>query len=177
MAHPAQQKFCEKVKELFPQYFKNVSALDVGSLDINGNNRYLFEDSTYLGLDLDEGPNVDIVSLAHEFDHKEGFDTIISTEALEHDKYWKLSLENLCRLLKPGGLLVFTCATTGRAEHGTEDHNSWASPFSHIQFDNYYQNLTPKDILSALNTTYFEFFYIQVDDAICDLYFYGKKKT
>ena len=49
MAHLNQQKFCKKVKEIFPNYFKNVSVCDIGSLDINGSNHYLFEDYEYIG--------------------------------------------------------------------------------------------------------------------------------
>ena len=44
MAHERQQEFCKKVKDIFPEYFKGVNVCDVGSLDINGNNHYLFED-------------------------------------------------------------------------------------------------------------------------------------
>ena len=52
MAHVAQQEFFKKVKEQFPERFKNCSVLDIGSLDLNGNNRYLFEDYTYIGVDV-----------------------------------------------------------------------------------------------------------------------------
>ena len=39
--------------------FKNKKVLDIGSLDINGSNRFLFEDCNYLGIDVGEGKNVD----------------------------------------------------------------------------------------------------------------------
>jgi hypothetical protein len=44
MAHQAQQDFCNSVRQLFPDHFRGKTVLDVGSLDINGNNRYLFTD-------------------------------------------------------------------------------------------------------------------------------------
>lgn len=90
MAHPQQKEFCLKVKSLFPECFDNVNVLDVGSLDINGNNQYLFTNANYLGLDIGPGPNVDIIKPVHIFAYQlqyhEYFDVIISTEMLEHDR-------------------------------------------------------------------------------------------
>ena len=50
MAHTNQILYCESVKAKYPQFFKGVKVLDIGSLDINGSNRYLFENSDYLGM-------------------------------------------------------------------------------------------------------------------------------
>lgn len=177
MAHPAQQQFCENIITLFPEHFRRVNALDVGSLDINGNNRYLFcEESSVIGLDMGPGPNVDVVSLAHEYDPIMRFDTIISTECFEHDMYWKESIANCIRLLKPDGLFIFTCALEGRAEHGTENNNPWASPHSHLEFNNYYHNLTAKEVLDNIDIGAFRLFYFEERTDIFDLYFYGKKR-
>jgi hypothetical protein len=60
VAHPEQQEYCKSVRNKFPEYFKNVLILDIGSLDINGNNRYLFDSSSvYIGVDVALGQNVD----------------------------------------------------------------------------------------------------------------------
>ena len=42
--HEQARKFTLVVKEKFPEYFSNKNVLDVGSGDINGNNRFLFTD-------------------------------------------------------------------------------------------------------------------------------------
>ena len=133
MAHPEQRAFCERVKTLpWKQYpscsvppardgrsrWENRRVLDVGSLDINGNNRFLFKGGTYTGIDVGEGRNVDVVTLAHEYD-AQPYDVIISTECFEHDAHYAKSIRNIVRLLTSGGLFLFTCATTGRPEHGT----------------------------------------------------------
>ena len=55
MAHIEQIIFCIKVKNMFPSYFKNIDVLDVGSLDLNGSNRYLFENCRYTGIDIGPG--------------------------------------------------------------------------------------------------------------------------
>ena len=44
MAHPQQVSFLNLVKQKFPEKFKNCNVVDIGSLDINGNTRFLFED-------------------------------------------------------------------------------------------------------------------------------------
>jgi SAM-dependent methyltransferase len=116
-------------------------------LDINGNNRYLFEDCHYLGVDLGEGENVDIVSPAHQVKFPdESFEVIISTECFEHDQFYVKTLWNAVRMLKRGGLLLFTCATTGRPEHGTTRTSPKDSPFT----NDYYRNITEDDVKNAL---------------------------
>ena len=98
MAHGQQVEFCTKVKNLFPDFFVNKNVLDCGSQDINGNNRYLFENCQYLGIDLGKGPNVDVVCPMSEFKSEEGYHTIISTEAFEHDKDFESCIRNVVDL-------------------------------------------------------------------------------
>jgi hypothetical protein len=124
MAHPQQQEYCLKVKALFPEYFNNVRVCDIGSLNINGDNHYLFENYTYIGVDIGKGKNVNIISKGHEYKPVDGekYDTVITTECLEHDKFWMETLQNITRnLVRSGGLFIMTCATTGRIEHGTKN--------------------------------------------------------
>ena len=143
MAHTEQIDFCTSVKALYPNHFKGVKVLDIGSLDINGNNRYLFEDCfSYTGIDIGEGKNVDIVCSGHEFKSDSQFDVIISTECFEHDKHYAETLRNAYNLLKSGGLLLFSCAAPGRPEHGTTRTSPKDSPFT----TDYYKNLSDIDI-------------------------------
>lgn len=177
MAHFNQQQFCLKVKAQLPQHFIG-SALDVGSLDINGNNRHLFS-GTYIGLDVGAGPNVDVISFAHRYKApSEAFDCIISTETFEHDPFFADSIRNIIRMLKPGGLFLFTCATNGREEHGTRrtspDNTSSALL---ILAGDYYKNIGPED-LSAIPGFFdaFEPWQYETNMETCDLYFWGIKK-
>ena len=87
---------------------KNNNVLDAGSLNVNGDNKYLFSDCDYTGVDVGPGPNVDVVSLVHEIDMSNNYDTIISTEMFEHDMYYEKSIKNIMRMLKIGGLFLFT---------------------------------------------------------------------
>ncbi len=176
MAHIQQIEYCSRIRDKFPERFNNAFVLDIGSLDINGNNRYLFTNPTYIGIDIGEGNNVDFVCKGHEYKSSMPFDVIVSTECFEHDQHWKETLQNAFNLLAPDGLLLFTCATTGRAEHGTtRSGTAWASPFSHVEFNEYYKNLTVEDIRSALDLTLFKDYEFEINTDSHDLYFYGIK--
>jgi hypothetical protein len=172
---------CLDVKERFPQFFKGCSVLDVGSLDINGANRYLFDSCTYAGIDVAAGKNVDIVSVFHEFTPP-GFiyDTIISTECLEHDKFWRKSLVHMVDLIRPRGFLLVTCATHGREEHGTNRSKPHHSPLTVARGDDwgdYYQNLDEGNIREVLDVNkIFSQYGFEIDNTHHDLLFWGIKR-
>lgn len=177
MAHPEQAEFVKSIRDTFPEKFKGVRVLDIGSLDINGNNRFAFEDCEYIGIDIGMGRNVDIVSRGHEFKDDKGFDVVISTECFEHDEFWKLTIENAIKLTKPNGIFLFTCATTGRYEHGTRRTSPQDSPFTSQIENDYYMNLTENDIRSAIDMdSHFSIYQFLVNSQPHDLYFWGIKK-
>ena len=182
MAHPEQQEYCKSVRNKFPEYFKDVFILDIGSLDINGNNRYLFDSSSvYIGIDVALGPNVDFASSGHELAvPDETFDVVISTECLEHDRYWQRTLQNAIRMLRPGGMLLMTCATTDRPEHGTRRTSPENAPLlSEVDDDwaDYYRNLDESDVRASIKIDeFFKFAEFSVNKQSCDLYFVGIKK-
>ena len=180
MAHPAQQQFCQEVKRRHAEFFSHRRVLDVGSLDINGSNRDLFEECEYIGLDLAAGRNVDVVCPVHEYDAPAGsYDVVISTEALEHDRHYVQSLRSMLRLLRPGGLLLLTCATTGRPEHGTRRHSPSDSPLT-ARIDSwcdYYRNLTEADLRACLEPeARFHDFAFSIEASHHDLRFWGIKR-
>lgn len=179
MAHRQQRQFFLRTRKKFSQYFKNSMVLDVGSLDINGNNTYLFDNSCYIGIDVAGGRNVDIVSKGHELKFPDSaFDVIVSSEVFEHDQYYALTLKNMYRMLKPGGLLIFTCATTGRKEHGTRRTTPEDAPLlqDDLEWSDYYKNLEEADIKEVFNLNEdFSLFEFDTNKESQDLYFYGFK--
>ena len=180
MAHGEQINYCVKIKNKFPNFFTNCKVLDIGSLDINGNNRYLFSNYEYIGIDVGSGKNVDFISKGHEFaDSAASYDFIISTECFEHDMYYNLTIKNAVRLLKPGGMFLFTCASTGRPEHGTRRTSPQDAPLLNDidNWSDYYKNLTEEDIESVLDlNNIFSEYKFEENRVSCDLYFYGIKK-
>jgi len=169
MAHQAQIQFCLSVKERFPQYFKNVRVFDGGSLDINGNNRYLFEEYTYIGVDVGEGSNVDVVCNIGDYKGDDNsFDVVISTECFEHDMEYSKSLQNMVRMCD--GIMLFTCATTGRPEHGTKRTRPESAPL--LEWD-YYKNVTEEMVREAIDLSVFKEYEFSTNKHPADLYFWG----
>jgi SAM-dependent methyltransferase len=188
MAHKEQWEFCDKVKNLFPDNFRNIRVLDIGSFNVNGNEEFLFTDCDFVGLDIGEGEGVDVVCPAQDYDAPdENFDTIISCECWEHNPFYKESIQNAVRMLKSGGLFLFTCATTGRPEHGTKRleyeskqyHENWKTmPNVFVEsWDNdYYKNVTEEDVRDAIDVDkIFSEYKFEINESHCDLYFWGIK--
>ncbi|MFW9871684.1 MAG: hypothetical protein ACFFG0_01190 [Candidatus Thorarchaeota archaeon] len=177
MAHGTQIAWCKRVKEKYPEFFVNKRILDIGSLDINGNNKGLFENCDYLGLDVIKGKNVDVVSVAHEFKTDKLFDVVLSTNTFEHDMYYKLSIRKMVELLKSGGLMFF-CCSSGHREHGTTRTNPWVSGTAQInnkKWASYYKNLTIDDISNVIDfNEYFSDF--SLVDKQKDIRFVGLKR-
>jgi SAM-dependent methyltransferase len=98
-----------------------VSVLDIGSYEFNGSYRPLFADNRYkyLGLDMTEGPNVDIV-LKNPYDWSslatDSFDVVISGQAFEHIEFFWITMSEMTRVLKKDGLLCLI-APNGFGEH------------------------------------------------------------
>lgn len=182
MAHQRQQDFCKRVKAVFPEYFRGVNVCDIGSLDINGNNHYLFDDYSYIGLDVGRGKNVNVVCSGHLYSPIgiDKYDIVISTECFEHDMYWDKTIKNVCEnLLKENGMFLFTCATIGRPEHGTTKYKPHDSPLTStigIEWAEYYKNLTQEDVELAIDIPkYFKIWRFSSDMESHDLYFWGIK--
>lgn len=90
--------------------------LDVGSLDVNGNVRDLFKD--YIGVDMREGDNVDVVANGHALPFDDNtFDCVRCLEMIEHDDDPAASLAEMHRVLKPAGLPLLTTRGIGFGKH------------------------------------------------------------
>jgi SAM-dependent methyltransferase len=174
LAHQQQFDFVSGIASFFPDNFAKCKVLEVGSLDINGSVRQFFQDCDYIGIDLGQGRGVDIVCPGQEYKAPDNtFDTVISCECFEHNPDWVATFSNMHRMVKPGGLIVMSCATTGRAEHGTKRTSPGDAPFC----GDYYKNLTEQDFLDNLKIdNMFSAYEFGIGEATKDLYFYGVKK-
>ena len=170
--HKQVTKYCNKIKKEFPNKFKNAKVVDMGSFDINGDTRFLFGPKCdYMGVDIRDGKNVDIICPCHEFlADDESFDVVISTEMLEHDPYWKKSLDKMVKLVKPNGILLITCASVGRNRHCIN--------VTQLKDENkgHYKNITANDIADAIDLhSVFKMF--RIDVLRDDIRFVGIKKN
>lgn len=93
--------------------------LDVGSMgDRASSYRALFEPPAfeYVGLDLADGPNVDLVPTdPYRWDAlgSESFDLVISGQAFEHNPYFWITLAEIARVLVQGGLTAIIAPSRG----------------------------------------------------------------
>jgi hypothetical protein len=98
------------------------TVIEIGSRDINGSVRGLFSDSTsYTGLDLVEGPLVDWVGDAEQYEPEAPVDCVVACEVYEHTPRWAKLTEAAAGWLAPGGTLIVTCAGPGRSPHSSSD--------------------------------------------------------
>ena len=97
---------------------EKLQILDLGSQDVNGSYRPIFMQPNwkYIGLDMEAGNNVDIV-LNTPYVWKEiaseSADVVISGQAFEHMQYIWITILEIARVLKPGGICCILAPSSG----------------------------------------------------------------
>ena len=127
--HPAALQFVTAAHHTHGPFARVV---EVGSRDINGSVRHVFEDATsYVGIDLADGPGVDLVADARDVEPEYPVDCVVCCEVLEHDAGWEDTVVHVARWLRPGGYLIVTCAGPGRRPHSAIDGGWVLHPGEH----------------------------------------------
>jgi len=96
------------MKTFVEQYVKKGdSVLDVGSYDVNGSYKPLFDGCHYLGIDIETGPNVDVVlSEMYKYPFPDNhFDVVVSGQCLEHTFHPWRAVNEIGRVVKHGGFV------------------------------------------------------------------------
>lgn len=120
-----------------------MSVVEFGSCDMNGSVRDAYTASSWLGLDVQAGPGVDLVVDVASWVTDERFDICICAEVFEHTPVWRAILDTAFSVLRPGGLFVASCATGRRPPHSAVDGGP-------LRPGEYYANVDPDDMWSAL---------------------------
>jgi len=100
---------------------EDLTIYDLGSMDVNGSYRPLFVNPSwhYTGLDMAPGDNVDVV-LDNPYKWREigthRADVLISGQAFEHIEFFWITMLEIARVLKPGGICCII-APSGGPEH------------------------------------------------------------
>ena len=180
MAHKEQRDFMQLVKSAYPNHFTKQKVLEIGSLNINGTVRDFFEDCDYVGIDVGPGPGVDVVCQGQKYSApNDSQDVCISAECFEHNPYWVATFQNMFRMCRPGGLVIMTCASTGRGEHGTPATRPGSSPLTCELGWSYYKNLTEEDFIGHFDIEdmfSLSEFLDRSNTSHKDLFFWGLKK-
>lgn len=128
--------------------------LDVGGADVNGSVRAQIPGAVFTGLDIEPAPGVEIVADAATWrlpagDY--GYDVVIATELFEHAERWDLIIETMALALdrEGPGLLIATCASTGRPAHGAR--GEWGVPEGQ-----FYGNVSPEMLREELERYFHE---------------------
>lgn len=137
--HREAREWVEQCIERFPDA---EVVVEIGSRNINGGIRDLFLDSTFVGVDLVDGPGVDIVGDATLI-VLPACDLVVSTEALEHyPEPWKV-IDAAHKALNAGGVFVATMAGPGRQSHSGLIEGP-------VQPGEHYRNIEPGELRSWL---------------------------
>jgi SAM-dependent methyltransferase len=179
MAHFQQQEFVREVRSHFPEFFERTRVLEVGSWILNESVRKYFQSCEYVGADVAAGPGVNLVVPGQDLALPTGsFDVVISCECFEHNPYWLETFLNMARMLRPGGLFVFTCAGIGRGEHGTCRTSPELSLTAREKHPDYYRNLSRRDFESRIVLGNHFSHHALIDNRYSkDLYFVGFKRS
>ena len=181
MSHPQQMNYFELVFRAVLPTSTRIRIIDFGSLDINGGPHHLLKplDCEYIGVDLAEGANVNLVSRGELVDYPTAsFDIAMSSELFEHTPTWREIFYNMCRLTKPGGIVVLSCAGRFRPEHGTtRSDNGFSAPFVVRQGTEYYGNVSAKEMRRAIALeNWFDRYGLFEEHWSNDTYFVGIRK-
>lgn len=117
--HFEDRLFWQRCTERYPHYFEAPSkVIDFGSFNINGVIGDWVKSPFYIGVDWKPGPNVDLISLAHEVPFRSKFfNMVVSSSMLEHDPYWKKSLTKMIDVLKEDGLFAISWGAARNSPH------------------------------------------------------------
>ena len=139
------------------------SVLEVGSLNINGSPRALAPNADWWGIDRQAGRDVDEVCDAATWSSPERFDLAICAEVFEHTGHVTSILQTIASHLEPGGRLLVTCATHGRAPHSAIDGGN-------VRPDEFYRNVDPVNLLTDLEVIGYEPVHFETHHDRGDLY-------
>lgn len=125
------------VEAHLPDQRESKKFLEFGSRNINGSVRQVVGScARFVGIDLYDGPDVDIVGDAGHVVIGDRFDCVVCTEVFEHadDAACTAMIVNAFMHLKAGGRFIATMAGPGRGQHSAVDGG-------HLRPDEFYRNV------------------------------------
>lgn len=93
---------------------RRFKVIDFGSYDVNGTLKPIFKNHDYIGIDMAEGPNVNIVCVNNNVPLPDNScDVIVSSSNFEHDDMFWITFLEMCRLVRSGGLIYINAPSRG----------------------------------------------------------------
>lgn len=143
--HAAARQFVEWAVVSIP---KRRSVIEIGSRQVNGTVRDLFEGPTfarlpeppfYVGIDLIPGPLVDVLADARTWRPLYLVDTVVCTSVLEHTAHGEELVKAASEMLKKDGVLILTTVGEPCEPHSAFDGGP-------LPKGEYYRNIGPEEL-------------------------------
>jgi SAM-dependent methyltransferase len=148
------------------QRFQRV--VEVGGRYVNGSIRRLIDARLYLSIDLEDGPEVDVVGDCRYWEPPWQASLVVCCEVLEHAAEAREVVDACIGYLKPGGRLIITCAGPGREPHSGHDGGP-------VKANEWYENIDPADLEKWLDED-LEMVRVQYNGVAKDVYATGIKR-
>lgn len=150
--HPEVRDFVAQAVATWGPFERTV---EFGSHDVNGTIRDLFAGS-FLGIDPQAGPGVDVVADAVHWQAPEPVDCVVCCEVFEHLADWRGLIAAAARALRSGGVVIITAAGPGRGPHSAVDGNA-------LRPGEHYANIEPAEMADALAESFTDVHVEQLD--------------
>lgn len=121
-----------------------LSVVEFGSCDMNGSVRDVYTASSWLGIDVQDGPGVDVVADVATWRTDQRFEICVCAEVFEHTPDWRAILATAFDVTTPDGVFVASCATGLRPPHSAVDGGP-------LRPGEYYANVEPDEMWQALD--------------------------
>jgi SAM-dependent methyltransferase len=142
--------------------------VEVGGRFVNGRVRDLISADEYISIDLEDGPDVDVVGDCREWSPPWLASLVVSAETLEHAPDPRAVVDACIGYLRTGGRLILTCAGPGRVPHSGHDGGP-------VTDGEYYANVDPDDLGKWLAED-LEAVRVEFRAIPCDVYATGIKR-
>ena len=148
--------------------------LEFGSLDINGSVSDILPGAGYevdwFGIDLQEGPGVDLVADAATYTHDFRVSMVVCCEVLEHAANWRHIVRNAEANLHADGHLLVTCATHPRVAHSAVDGGP-------LRSGEHYGNVGAAELIVECEANNLAVLDVRVSEVRGDLYLLAYKRA
>lgn len=122
--HESVMEWTGHIVDMFQLDDPLIDVLEIGSLNVNGSVRDHFKNvETYIGIDMEAGPGVDIIASSHNIPiADEDIDLIMCCEMLEHDSDPTATFREIGRVLRPAGAVILTARAGDFPFHHPPDY-------------------------------------------------------
>jgi SAM-dependent methyltransferase len=114
--HPEAMKHGELFFETYSKYFNNPTIVEIGSKNVNGSiKEFAPNPAIYIGLDFDDGNDVDIV-ITDPYNlpiEDNTADIVVTSSCFEHSQFFWLSFLEALRITKPNGVIYINAPSGG----------------------------------------------------------------